>query len=131
MKNLWPKFKMKDEESPKSIISKQADFFDGLDIGLRARVNSVLAHDDDIFETGEKIWFVHTFRIQVSALDGFTFTLFRAKHKTTKMYPIELYDNLRNIKIEAESPEKLNDALAEIFRSNETNDAICNLITQI
>ena len=131
MKNLWPEFKRKDEESPKTIISKQAEFFDALDIGLRARVNSVQAHDDDIFEIGEKVWFVHTFRIQVSALDGFTFTLFRAKHKTTKMYPVELYDNLRSIKIESDSPEKLEEALANIFGSEETKDAIRNLITQI
>lgn len=131
MKNLWPEFKKKDEESPKSIIIKQADFFDALGIGLKARVNSVQAADDDIFEIGEKIWYVHTFRIQVSSLDGFTFTLFRAKHKTTAMYPVELYDNLRNIKLKADNPEKLEEVLSEIFKSAETKEAIQNIISQI
>jgi hypothetical protein len=131
MKNLWPEFEKKGEESPKSIISKQAEFFDAMDLGLRAKVNSVQAQDDDIFAIGEKVWSVHTFRIQIPALDGFTFTLFRAKHKTTKMYPVELYDNLRNRKIEAESPEMLVTALADIFGSEETKDAIRNIITQI
>ncbi len=131
MKNLWPEFQKKEEIAPKAIINKQAEFFDALGIGLRANVSSVQGYDDDILAFGDKIWLVHTFRIKAIALDGFTFTLFRAKHKTTAMYPVHIYDNLTSIKYEAKTPSELETVLGEIFSTEETKEAIKNVMSQL
>lgn len=131
MKNLWPKFKKMEDQSPKSIIYKQAEYLDAMNNGLKADVNSAQAYFNDMMLIGERIWMVHTFQIQASALEGFSFILFRAKHKTTEMYPVEVYDTLSAKTWSANSPKEFEEVLSAVFNSDETVEAIRNIISQI
>ena len=131
MENLWPKFAKKEEETPKSILQAQVSFFNELELGLNAYLTTTQASPEDIFDLGEPSHLLHTLIVRATSLDGFTFTLLRAVHKTVSIYPVEIYSNIENKKYSASKPDELKEALANIFKAKETTDAIQNLISQI
>jgi|GEM_PF-7089750 len=122
MENLWPAFEKREITTPKSVFEKQVEFFNSLDTGLKATLSQGL---DD----GGHLSF--TFRIQASALNGYTFTLFRASNHATSIYPVLIDDKIQDRKYTTENQGQLEATLKEIFNSQALRKIIQNLIAQI
>lgn len=94
MDNLWPQFNKKVEETPKSILAQQVDYFNKLGLGLNAYLSTTQAVPEDLYDDSEMEHLLHTLRISATSLDGFTFTLLRASHKPVAIYPVKIYSAL-------------------------------------
>ena len=129
MENLWPIFEKKEEETPKSIISNQVEYFNDLKLGLRATLSSKSDFIGDP-SSDEPNAITHYFRIQASGLDGFTFTLFKATHKVFSYYPLRIQSHLDGKAYEVKDSDVFKKVLKTIFNSKEAKEAIQNLYSQ-
>lgn len=135
MKNLWPKsFQEQEFEPPKSIFEQQAKLLPKLTGDLVDAKITELGYTEAVRE-GLRNDFAYGFYLTGTFLEKYSYKVLSFSHGIT-FYPILLNINseiseelgMEDIRVEVESPEKLESLLENILRSNRVSNVIGSII---
>lgn len=125
--NLWPNTIGKIEINPPvQLLAKQAEYFNEM-------MHNVLVAKIHSYEgkLGDGHSIVHELRIIASTFGMYSLTVLRMAHNKIDLYPVSIYDAIRDKKTEPIPGEKeLKEVLRDVLGSYELNRAISAIKVQ-
>lgn len=119
-KNLWPEFKVEKINLPKNILVEQADFI------TEMTNKNILGKISTTNQSGS---IYHSFRLQVPALQNYTYYLFSVKHDPILIYPLTI--NWRDSFIPVPNESEFLTALEQIFKHESTQKVVSSILAQV
>lgn len=125
--NLWPKDLGSNAMTmPKEILLQQANFLSEMTKNII--VGEVRSSQGVLADSEEKV-IVHELLVKAPSIGNYQFTLLRVMHNYT-IYPISVYDTLKEVKVDATTEEEFVKILTDIFNNIQTKNALNGLIAQ-
>ena len=124
--NLWPKDLGSNATitMPKEILLQQANFLS--EMAKNIIVGEVRSNQG---VSGNEKVIVHELIVKAPSIGNYQFTLLRVMHNYN-IYPISVFDALKEEDLQAATEEEFIAILAEVFNSSQTKNAITGLIAQ-